>query len=189
MAITKKRTHEVARIQARAIKSAGLVDQVVPYVAFVDASRDTERNMPCTKEAFERIKYGKRSKNANLKKGMVKASARFIFLMLVEKHGKEDRVAGVHCIPNRNYAAADFAVELKNPAITKKSIVVDVHPDTGELDIVAAPAEYWNVLAPFIKKLEEMETIDHYVSMSIGNLTISVDSIAGETVIFNIETA
>lgn len=189
MAITKKNTGSMDRVQARAIKSANLIDQVVPYVAFVDAARDTERNMPCTKEVFERIKYGKRCKNANFKKGMIKASARFIFLLLVEKQGKEDRIVGVHCIPNRNYAAADFAVELKNPAVTKKSIVVDVHSDTGELDIVAAPAEYWNALAPFIKQLEALNTIDHYTSISIGNLNITVDSIAGETVIFNIETA
>ena len=184
MAITKKITKDMDRTIAVCIKSCALPqDELIPYVSFSDKN-NVERAFPCTDNAFARMKYGERCKNYNLRKGFVEASARFSFMLLLDKKDKGRMVVGAHCLPTSNYMHADFAVELKNRNLTPESVVVDVHPETGELDVVAYPNTFRSAAAGFVRALEGLSEIDEFTSFTVKGTKFSVDFISGTTVAF-----
>lgn len=184
MAITKKVTKDMDRTIAVCIKSCALPqDELIPYVSFSDKN-NVERAFPCTDNAFARMKYGERCKNYNLRKGFVEASARFSYMLLLDKKDKGRLVVGAHCLPTSNYMHADFAVELKNRNLTPESVVVDVHPETGELDVVAYPNTFRSAAAGFVRALEGLSEIDEFTSFTVKGTKFSVDFISGTTVAF-----
>lgn len=188
MSIKKKATNKIDRAHATFIRNCSLPqNQIVPHVSFTDAKSNSERNFPCTREAFARISKGSGSRNKNLRNGLAKASARFSFLLLIEDVDKGKMVTGVHCIPIPKYMDADFAVELGNGHLQPNSAVVDIYPESGELDLVAYPAAFKSSAGKFVTELEKLTKIDHFTEITAGDVVFRVDAINGNEVVFSAE--
>lgn len=197
MSITKKDTSSLKHVATNLIKGAELPeDSSVPLVLF-SASRgkedSTEVVLPITIEAYARVSRGAGSRCRALRNGLVGLS-RFKYIALVQmpadKKSKGDDngpkkpiVTGFHCYPDGNYIESDFSHELGRP-VPDDAAIVQVHPDSGEIDIAAFPAVLKKDMESFIKTLEKMTEIDNSTTFTVNGTVYSVSDIAGSEVMF-----
>lgn len=192
MAINKKKTTDYKHLDVSLVRSVERDDVAgsKPYVLFSVSSGGNTREelMDMTKEAFARAKKGTGCRSKELRNGLCGVS-RFEFVAFYSEPDKEAGetrpvAQGIHCVPNDNYLEADFAVELRNADIERDNAVVDIHPTTGEIDIVAFPFVFRKQKYRFLQHLEDLDSIDEFTSFRLGDLEYDVQDTSGSRVIF-----
>lgn len=140
---------------------------------------------PMNKRMTKRLLTGGGAQHKDMQHGL-RALPHFELIILLEdkdKDGKSTETAvGVHTYPTANYAAADASIELEMP-VASNSAVVQMH-DTGEIDVMAFPFEFYNNIKAFIKALEKKTTLDAGDSIKVGNIDFIVQRIIGDVVTF-----
>lgn len=192
MAITKTKTNELKHMSAslvRGVENDPNSDEP-PYISFsiTSGGNTSETVMHMTKESYARAKKGAGCRSKELRNGLC-GSSRFEFEVLyrdADKEAGETRpvVLGIHCIPTSNYLDADFASELRMPELERDNAVIDVHPTTGEIDIVAFPPRFANTMYRFLQHLEKQDTIDEFTSFKIGDIGFDVQDATGNRIVF-----
>lgn len=137
-----------------------------------------------TRNAYNRIKRGGGSRHKLLRKGL-RANPRFSFIVCTEGTGDNERVTNIHAYPTIDYAQADMEEELKMN-LNPEDAVVQIHPDTGDIDILAFPfVFYTSHLQAFIKWLENETRIDYDKHVRINNVLFTVTDIRGSMITFD----
>ena len=171
------------------------------YVAFSpmtgtgnDSPVNTSSTLPCTLEAYRRIKKGIGSLTRALRSGLVGLS-RFNFVIVTENKQLEDSkeakevVTHVHAYPNQNYMTADFSEELKQP-VDENEAIVQLH-ESGDIDIMAFPDVFYMSTRRFITELEKLDHVDNMTEFSFttqeGKVKARVMLINGNQVRFSLD--
>lgn len=137
-----------------------------------DAPTNLSSIMPCTREAYRRISKGIGSLTKSLRNGLVGLS-RYNYVMVVDKvavegadAATEEQVTHVHAYPNQNYVSADFTEELRVP-IDANEAVVQLH-SSGDIDIMAFPADFYSSIRRFIAEFEKMDSVDEMTTFTFS---------------------
>lgn len=167
-------------IPAMFIRGAQLDEETMKsYVAFSpmneignDAPTNVSTTMPCTREAYRRIAKGIGSMMKSLRSGLIGLS-RYNFVIVADKatedeEGKptESTVTHVHAYPNQNYVGADFSEELRYP-IENNEAVVQIH-SSGDIDVMAFPADFYTSIRRFIAELEKLDSADEMTTFTFN---------------------
>lgn len=187
MAINKKATAGLGHRESSLIKvlqlPKGYNNPVISFAQTSASGGQSEQRLPITLKAWARASKGAGTIHPSLRSGLVGVS-RFSFVILTEDMEETgETVVGVHCIPVRNYLGADFSIELGRP-VAKESAIVQIHDETGEIDVVAFPVEFARTLNGFLKHLEGLTTIDNYTEFTLDNVQFSVMALYGNEVTF-----
>lgn len=185
--ITKKATAALGHRESPLIKvlqiPQGYNNPVISFSQTSAAGGQSEQRLPITPKAWARASKGAGTIHPFLRGGLIGVS-RFSFIILTEDmEDTGETVVGIHCLPVRNYLGADFSIDLGRP-VSKESAVVQIHDETGEMDVVAFPIEFARSISGFLKHLEGLETIDNYTEFTLDNVQFSVMSIYGNEVTF-----
>lgn len=185
--IKKKKTTELKHRESQLIKALqlpqGYNNPIISFAQTSPSGGQAEQVLPIAPDAWARAAKGAGTLHKFLRNGLVGVS-RFSFVILTEdKEDTGETVVGVHCIPVRNYLGADYSLDVGHP-VTRESAVVQIHEKTGEIDIVAFPAEFGRAINDFLKKLESLDTIDSFTEFKIDNIQFTVMNIYGTEVTF-----
>lgn len=196
--IKKKKTDMLTKISAALIKNVDMPDEVdTPLVLFTtkrgdgDYAEATERLLPMTKEAFRRAKFGAGCRARDFKHGLA-GVFRYSFIVMVapvsfgsgDSKTTKPTVVGIHSMPLKYYLDADMG-ELLKMELDENSAVVDVHPETGELDVLCFPGALFGKMGGFIGGVEKLSSISEADSFTVGSTTYTVEDINGNRVVFS----
>lgn len=174
------------------------------YVAFSpmnetgnDAPTNFSSTLPCTKNAYRRISKGIGSVSRSLRNGLIGLS-RYNFVVVTDAAGTDDAgnkteecVTHVHAYPNQNYVSADATEELRYP-VGDNEAIVQVH-SSGDIDIMAFPAEFYTSIRRFITELEKLDTIDDMTEITFstheGKVNARIIVMNGNTLRFDLTVA
>lgn len=192
--INKKNTRDLAHYAARTITNIQVItndqEQEVPVVAFIGGKGGgaVETVLPMTPEAWARAAMGTGTSVEALRDGLNMAS-RYRFQVLTDKikneSGKEEEtVVGIHCIPDDNYIQCNFGLTLNRPNITEDMAVVQIHDNTGEMDIVAFPGALRRSVNAFLKELEGITEFDNSTTFVAEGVSYTIMNAFGSEISF-----
>lgn len=187
--ITRPNTTKYKHVHSTGIKAyQHHEDSGITYMScIVEQGKDSygEAIYPMNKQMTRRLLTGAGAQHKDMQHGL-RALPHFELVLLVdakEKDGKTVNTAvGAHVYPTWNYASADATTELEMP-VASNAAIVQLH-DSGEIDVLAFPSEFYNSIKSFITSLEKKTTLTPGDVIKVGNIEFTLQRIVGDVATF-----
>lgn len=157
----------------------------------VGAPTGQTRNFYLEPKVFNRVQLGTGTTHPQLRSGL-KNNSRFLEQLIIEERESEDKKSkinvctAVHAYPTPNYVSCNMELELKKTFDQPSSLLCNIHPETGEIDIYSLPVSLYMSIPTFLSEMGKLKEVTSSTTFSIGAYILTVAEILGTQVMFGV---